>query len=635
MEKKEKLLSVRLSVLKSIIDMIPEMISVVDREFNILLANDRVIRQFGHSDESEVIGQKCYRIRKRHDGVCPECGIARAFETGQTWTRLSTPEEEAQMGIVAKAYALPLIDENGEIWGGIEAIADITDLSMKVETLERSEVKLRYFKFAVDASSSAVAMFTAEGKHWYQNRAFDEMFGGNGRDASTTIYVDEPMGRRILKTVTTEGEWSGEVEMYGKNGEVLPILLNANAIRDEKEEVVGFIAVHTDLRDRRQAEAERQKLERHLHRAQKLESLGVLAGGIAHDFNNLLGGIFGFIELALLSTENPEVSQYLAKSVGAIDRAKELTRQLLTFSKGGVPIKKVQLLFPFIKESAEFALSGSKCSCEFDVPDDLWTCDYDREQIGQVVDNLILNAIQSMPTGGHIYISARNHPAEAARNQLLSPKSYIKISVRDTGVGIAPEALPNIFDPFFTTKQIGSGLGLSTCYSIVSRHEGHIEVASEQGKGTVVDIYLPASQKDVRKEKPASKNAKQRALRILVMDDEEMIREYMAAICNSLGYDVVIVQNGEEAVQRFIVESKGDHPFKGVILDLTVPGAGMGGKEALFEIRKLDSDVPVFVASGYADDPVIAFPEKYGFTGSISKPFQRHELENLLRRYLS
>ena len=378
---------------------------------------------------------------------------------------------------------------------------------------------------------------------------------------------------------------------------------------------------------------ERKQAEEALRNVQKLESLGVLAGGIAHDFNNILGGIFGYIDLASEESTNKKVISYLLKAMTSIDRARGLTAQLLTFASGGAPVKKVTHLLPFIKETAQFALSGANVSCSFEMAKSLWPCNIDKNQIGQVIDNLIINAVQAMPSGGTIYLTALNIMLAENEHPLLSEGNYVKIAIKDCGIGIPREIIHRIFDPFFTTKIKGHGLGLATCYSIVNRHGGVIDVESQPGSGSSFYVYLPACAQ------PVGAVFKKSAIRhhgcgtILVMDDEEAIRETISEMLTSLGYTVVSKNNGKEALDFYSNELKNNRAISAIIFDLTVPG-GMGGEKAVIEIRKLNAEVPVFVASGYADDPVVENPSAYGFTASIGKPFSRLELAELLEKYV-
>jgi CheY-like chemotaxis protein len=315
--------------------------------------------------------------------------------------------------------------------------------------------------------------------------------------------------------------------------------------------------------------------------------------------------------------------------MATIDRARGLTRQLLTFSKGGAPVKNLDRLAPLLKESAQFALSGSRVSCEYRIPQNLWLCEFDRDQIGQVVDNLVINALQAMPEGGTIEISAGNVTLGEKANPRLPAGNYVKTSIKDHGVGMPGEILQKIFDPFFTTKSQGHGLGLATCYSVVNRHGGCIDVESEPGKGSTFAFYLPAFPDTTLTDATSTPRIHKGAGTILVMDDEEVLRDTISQMLKLLGYSVVCARSGTEAIDFFAADRK----ITAMILDLTIPG-GPGGRDVIAEVRKTDRTIPAFVASGYADDPVMADPVKYGFMASICKPFSIVELSDLLDRHL-
>lgn len=389
----------------------------------------------------------------------------------------------------------------------------------------------------------------------------------------------------------------------------------------------GVIGTFTDI-------TEQQRVQDELQNKQKLESLGILAGGIAHDFNNLMSGIYGNIEMALEESRKRGVKEYLSCAISTIDRARNLTRQLLTFAKGGTPTIRLESLTPFVQKTAQFALSGSPVSCTFLLPDTLWKCKYDKNQIAQVISNLVVNAQQAMSESGNIMIAGQNVVITEDTNPQLKPGRYVKVSVGDSGTGIPEEILSRIFDPFFTTKSNGHGLGLSTCYSIVKRHGGTITVESETGKGSTFHVFLPAST-DTASETVGEENKTSYSGTgtILLMDDERITLEVERSILESFGHSVVCVENGNEAIDSFNKADGEKHEFVALILDLTIPG-GLGGKEVIKEIRKVDKDIPVIVASGYADDPVIANPAQYGFTASISKPFRKRELAEILKKCL-
>jgi PAS domain S-box-containing protein len=378
---------------------------------------------------------------------------------------------------------------------------------------------------------------------------------------------------------------------------------------------------------------EQKKTEEIIQRTTKLQSLGVLAGGLAHDFNNLLGSVFGYIELALSECGEEKVAELLTQASAAIERARGLTQQLLTFAKGGTPVRETAALFPFVQETVQFAISGSNVSCRFDIAPDLPPCSYDRTQIGQVIDNLVINACQAMPSGGMISVGASRVSFAEGEHPTLPPGFYVKLSIADEGPGIPAEILPRIFDPFFTTKTKGHGLGLATCHSIIQRHGGSIDVESKPGRGAVFHIYIPESSGPVIQAATVKEKVHPGSGTILIMDDNEQLRIAVAAILKHLGYNTICLTDGRDATDYFRKETIAGHSFTALIFDLTVPG-GVGGKEVIGEIRKIDPDVPVFVSSGYADDPVMSDPAKYGFTASLQKPFRITELTALLSKHL-
>ena len=406
-------------------------------------------------------------------------------------------------------------------------------------------------------------------------------------------------------------------------------------VKDSQGIPIGTTGYSRDITARKQAQKEHLEYEQQLQKSQKLESLGILAGGIAHDFNNLMGGIFGFIDLARSTTDLGKISTYLSRALGSMERARGLTRQLLTFAKGGAPVQKVVPLFPFIADTVHFALSGSNVSSSFAVAPDLRPCNIDQTQIGQAIDNIVINAKQAMADGGTIAVAARNvsFSAGSTGHATLAPGDYVQISITDTGTGIPPEIMPHIYDPFFTTKAGGHGLGLATCHSIINRHGGCIDVESVTGSGSTFRLYLPAAQKGID-ESASPVISHTGSGTIIVMDDESVIRETYVIMLESMGHTVIVTENGADAIACFSIERKTGTSIAALIFDLTVPG-GMGGLAAVSQIRKLDTDIPVFVASGYADDPVMMVPQKYGFTASISKPFIKADLAALLEKFLT
>jgi len=412
-----------------------------------------------------------------------------------------------------------------------------------------------------------------------------------------------------------------------KDGRTIILETSGIPMLDDKGNLLGYRGVDRDI-------TERKKMEEEILNAQKLESLGLLAGGIAHDFNNILTAILGNISLVkMYAKPKEEVFEILTEAEKASLRAKDLTRQLLTFSRGGAPIKKTTSILELLKDTVLFALTGSNVKCEFSIDKDLWLVDVDEGQISQVIDNLILNAVQAMPEGGTVKVKAEN--IIARKEQVLPSQKgkYIKISIKDQGVGIPKEHLPRIFDPYFTTKQKGSGLGLATAYSIIQKHNGYITVESELGVETTFYIYLPISEKQITIGKRETKELIKGEGKILLMDDEDVVIKVGGRLLRHLGYKAEFAQDGAEAIELYKKAKESGQPFNAVILDLVVPGA-MGGKEAVKKLIKVDSEVKAIVSSGYSNDPVMAEYGKYGFSGVITKPYKIEELGQVLYRVI-
>ncbi len=378
---------------------------------------------------------------------------------------------------------------------------------------------------------------------------------------------------------------------------------------------------------------QRSEMEAELLRARKLESLGVLAGGIAHDFNNFLTILQGNVELAKLRLpwDHP-VQDILQRTAGTCQRATFLSSQLLTFAKGGAPVRRLVSLNHLLRDSIDLIRAGSPASITADVPDDLWPAEIDSNQIGQVLHNILLNAMQAMPEGGIIEVTAANLFLGDKSESTSSP--YVRISIRDYGCGISAEALPRIFDPYFTTKPEGTGLGLATAHSIVRKHAGHISVESTAGRGTVFTVDLPASQKVLPPSAPAAEELRRGSGRLLVMDDEEAICMLMIDLLTGLGYEVETARDGAEAIALY-EEAKGlGNGFAAVLLDVTVPG-GMGGIEAARRLREIDPRATLIVSSGYSQASVMSEFRKYGFDAMVQKPWTLGEISQVFQQVLS
>ncbi len=380
---------------------------------------------------------------------------------------------------------------------------------------------------------------------------------------------------------------------------------------------------------------EKRKIGEELVKIQKLESLGVLAGGIAHDFNNFLTAIIGNLSLAMLDSKpGDQVVARLKEMEKASLQAKDLTQQLLTFSKGGEPVKKLVNFVDLVKHSATFSLRGSNVSCDFSISENLLPVEVDEGQIGQVINNLVLNADHAMPEGGILKICAENIVLLEANEFSLPAGPYIKTTLRDQGVGIPIDLLPKVFDPYFTTKHKGSGLGLTVAYSIIDKHNGRLTADSELGKHTTFTIYLPATEKLEIQTENKAKVLFSGGGKILLMDDEDFIREVASQMLYKLGYEVSVAKDGNEAIEIYRQAQQSKQPFDAVIMDLTVPG-GMGGKEAIQKLKDLDPNIKALVSSGYSNDPIMSNFRDYGFKGVVKKPYLIQDMSDALQSVIS
>ncbi len=498
------------------------------------------------------------------------------------------------------------------------------------KALRESEERYRRL---VELTPDAIVVH-CEGKIVFANPATSKLLGVSPQEVEGRMLLDflHPdyweLARERIRRIVEEGK-SGplaEEKIVKPNGEVLDAEVLAAPFTFQGKQAVQVVA--RDITGRK-------KLEEEFLKNSKLESLGILAGGIAHDFNNILTVILGNINLArsAVSAED-RVSAKLIEIEQAALEARNLTQQLLTFAKGGMPVKKTMSLGSLIREATTFALSGSNVRCECFIQAGLWPAAVDEGQINQVINNLIINAKQAMPEGGTVRVFAENTVVPPGSGIDGSPvRKFVKISFIDEGVGIPAVNLAKIFDPYFTTKENGTGLGLATVYSIIKNHDGYVLVKSEEEAGTCFEIYLPASEDKVEVREPESRQAPAGSGRVLVMDDEYKVIEVMVQMLNHLGYEAEFARDGSEAVEMYRDAMEAGRRFDAVLMDLTVPG-GMGGKEAIGALLKLDPGVKAVVVSGYSDDPVLTRFHDYGFKGFVAKPFSLEELGTVLNDLL-
>lgn len=502
----------------------------------------------------------------------------------------------------------------------------------RTEQLQASEANFR--ALADNANDGILITAGSGGDTVYANRRIAEMTGWsveellkkNMRDyiAPDTFPDEIKLYSQILEGMPCPNHC--EVTISQKKGAAIPVEMTISRTLWH-----GQPAVITIVRDI----TERKKRDEEFIRACKLKSLSTLAGGIAHDFNNLLTGILGNASIAKTFV-NPgdNLHKIMTDLENTSLRAKDLTQQLLTFAKGGAPVKKTVSIAKLLRDSATLVLSGSNVKCDFAIANDLWPAEVDEGQIAQVIHNLIINAKQAMPDGGTIQVSAENFALSAENNPFIKNGKYVKITVKDTGVGIQEEHLPKIFDPYFTTKEEGSGLGLATAYSIIKNHAGYIMAESAAGVGTTFYIHLPASKKEIGRVEAVEEKLVSGKEKILVMDDDDIIRDVAGKMLTKLGYEVDFARDGSEAIELYKKSKNSGRPFDVVIIDLTIPG-GMGGRETMQKLLEIDPHVKAIVSSGYSDDAVMSNYTNYNFKGVIAKPYRIEELSKTVRSVLA
>jgi len=446
--------------------------------------------------------------------------------------------------------------------------------------------------------------------------------------------------KELIAGKGTETEYY-EGKILNRSGEERIIAWHNTVLRDSKGDVLGTLSSGEDVTERKRAEEEKKKLAAQLLQSSKMESIAILSGGIAHDYNNLMSIVMGNLSMAQEEAEpGSDLADFLNGANMASRKVRDLTHELMSLSRGGAPVKELGSIDESLKTALDIMPADSGISLNESVSQDLWQVPRDPYKIGAVFRNVVTNAVEAMPEGGTLTITAENlriEDKEQYPGLPLNPSNYVQISFQDQGVGIQQEHLDKIFDPYFSTKEMGvqkgMGLGLATAYAIVKSHGGHIQIDSSPGAGTTVNIYLPAESQTVEIDLETS-SPDESALPmkwVLVMDDEEMLRKLARQMLERMGYSVETVKDGVEAIETYQKQKDSDTPFDAVILDLTIKG-GMGGEQTIRELLKIDPDVKAIVSSGYFNDPVMSDFEKYGFMGALSKPYEKKALKEVLER---
>ncbi len=512
------------------------------------------------------------------------------------------------------------------------SVAEVQAAGINITEKKRNEAE---YRAVVESQKEMIVRRLRDGTIIFANQAYSEFFGSvseelvGSRFSPPTDESDMVTYLDMLRKLTPQEPYSGPLRLrvYRRGGDVRNTEWSLRGIFDHGGHLVEYQVVGNDITDR-------LRMEQELNKAQKLESLGVLAGGIAHDFNNLLASIVSNIEVAAHEVPPKMKARHrLDEAVASAMRARNLTQQLLTYSKGGKPVKEVIDLGALLRKTIEFTLTGTNVQAEYRIADDLWSIEADPFQVEQVINNLVINAVQAMPEGGRIFLKAANDGSFHGAGGEGQGRRYVMVKLTDQGPGIPPENLAKIFDPFFTTKRGGTGLGLATVQSIIRNHDGLIEVDSEIGLGTSFTIHLPSSDAPVQEAPGRKDEGSAKGSRVLIMDDEDAILDVLSAILIDMGHSVDLARTGEEAIEQVSRSLTNGRKFDLLIMDLTIRG-GMGGKDAMREILKIDPSTRAMVSSGYSNDPVMADPQRYGFIDYLPKPYTIQDLKDKLVRLL-
>ena len=512
------------------------------------------------------------------------------------------------------------------------SITDITDC----KSIEENLLKEKDFSnILIESLPGIFCLFDIDGKILRWNKYGENVIGYTADEISVSnpldfiVEQDRELVNKTIKDTFDKGYSSVESTLVTKRGEKIPFYFTG--IRVMIDNVPCILSIAIDI-------SERKKIEYELEKLRRLESIGILASGVAHDFNNLLTGILGNISLVKQYLDPEDmIFKRLSTAEKSCFEAREITSRLITFSKGGEPVKKVTRVQQLLKEAHCPLIKDTNITFEYNLPDNLYPVEIDEGQIRNVIINILTNAAEAMPEGGKIDISATNLEITEKDNLPIKEGSYVKVSIRDRGRGIQVEEISRIFDPYFSTKERGvkkgMGLGLTICHSIIRKHEGFITVESMPGAGTTFHLYLPASLKKKTETEVTGEMETIRKKRILIMDDDEIVRDITGDMLMHCGYYIESSKDGNEAIALYIKAKEKGEPFDAVILDLVVPN-GMGGDIAIKRLHDIDHGVKGIALSGYSKDLIMTHYMDYGFTAALSKPYNIQLLNGTLERVL-
>ena len=616
---------------------------ILDKDHRLVHANSAAFRATGRPVK-ELVGLKCYEIFHNSDKPPEGCPFERMLKTGH----LETVEMEIEaLNGTFLVSCTPMLDPEGHLEKVIHIATDITEAKQTELALRESET---YFREIIENASDIIVIVDEKGFITYTSPSVKRFLGYGpeeliGKGVFDVIHPDD-IQRAMLdfaQAVQTEGtEIPNSFCVFHKDGSERVLEgLGKNLLHHPI--VSGFIMNVHDV-------TESRRLQNQLLRAQKMEAIATLTGGIAHDYNNLVSIIMGNLGLAMQYAEpGSDLASFLSEAEKASRKVGDLTHELMALSKGGAVAKEPGNLAQLLSDAAHGIQSERGISLNTLIPDDLWPVPYDPHKMGSVFRNVLTNAVEAMPNGGTLTIRAENlHVGDGDEDLALplAPGDYVKVTIEDQGKGISAQDLGKIFDPYFSTKpmgvQKGMGLGLATAHAIVKKHGGYIAVDSAPGKGTTVSIYLPATdakrkvqsaERDIATLQYSIINNQYSIRRVLVMDDEDSLRNLAKKMLERLGYKAETVEDGPEAMEAYRRQMDSGEPFDAVILDLTIKG-GMGGDQVIKELLKIDPNVRAIVYSGYFNDPVMANFKDYGFKGAMAKPFAMKDVETVLEKVL-
>ena len=632
-----------------ILDALADMVLVKGPNSRIAWANTAFRNYYGMSNEQlrDILDAPFSEVDNTAQYVRDDLQV---FTTGQV---LNIPEEPVTrhdgLEQIFHTVKSPIRDAEGRVRLTVGVSRNITEQKRIKEDLARHREQLellvdertaeladlsKRLQIILASVGEGIVAVDTEGRVQMLNRAAETIIA---------FPADEALGRRVADLLDIEEEVQvgepvpGDLHerllrpgqtMVGKlrapDGVERLVSITSASLTAPKGPRQGAVLVFRDISLEREVEAQRL-------RRQKLETVGLLAGGIAHDFNNILTGILGGISVARLQVKDgQDPLAVLDEAEHACKSAQRLTTQLLTFAKGGAPLKRVMPIEGPVRKSAELALRGSACTLAMQVSADVWQVDADEGQLEQVINNLVLNAQQAMPDGGRVTIVVENETVREPGQIPLPQGRYVAVSVHDEGNGIAPELLSRIFDPYFTTKETGNGLGLASVHSIIRRHGGHVTVASTPGAGSHFAIYLPAATLEAVPAQAGQATASgPTTRRILILDDDPRVRSVLGAMLNGLRQNVTVTGTSAEAFVVFQTAQGDGVPFDTAIIDLTMPG-DLGGAAVVARLRGLDPAVKIVVMSGYSVEPTMSQYRELGLAGTLQKPFTMDDLRALL-----